>query len=394
MNKWIESASRDLAEQLHAVRQISASLQTTKVQEPSQEKWLGHSPVMDELNFDESKCESAEVRGEPQALTESQARQGPKRQHFSLVDFAERVEWANGLAGETSEVMRGALRKAGALGQTRFLTLPPTGAALAAIAEDFPNFLEVTEFVRRRVLLCEMVSNAPFKLPPILLSGPPGTGKTAFSQRLAQVVNTPITCIDVSTLDTACKLTGLDAGYSTGHPGLVWDALQQECMSPIILLDELDKHPTDIRYASLACLLGLLEPMSARRYQDSALRLPIDASYVIWIATCNNLNEIDAPLRSRFKSFHISPPDKKQSQAVVRSVHRALRVAEDWAQAFEPELSLEVETTLIGYTPRAIRQALEDGYAQAAECGRRKLLPQDLSSPTRYEQPRTSMGFI
>ena len=91
MNKWIESASRDLAEQLHAVRQISASLQTTKVQEPSQEKWLGHSPVMDELNFDESKCESAEVRGEPQALTESQARQGPKRQFFSLSDFAERV---------------------------------------------------------------------------------------------------------------------------------------------------------------------------------------------------------------------------------------------------------------------------------------------------------------
>lgn len=393
MRQWIESASRDMAEQLQAVRAISAAVRQVNGQEPRETEELSGQLGKGVLDFRIDDCvpNAATLSESP---SESKCPAGPMGQLFALEEFEGRLRWAKGLAGDSGDVMREALRCAGTLGQMRRLAQSPAIDALAAIADDFPNFKKVTEFVQRRALLCSVTPNAAFKLPPILLSGPPGTGKTAFSQRLARALNVPLTCVDVSTLDNAFKLTGLDAGYSSGHPGLIWDALQHECMSPVILLDELEKQPLDTRHTGLGFLLGLLEPVSARQYQDAALRLPINASYVTWIATCNDVNEIDAPLRSRFKNFHISPPDKEQALAVVRSVHKALRSSEDWAQAFEPELSIEVVEMLLCRTPREIRQTLEDAYAQAAAAGRRSLLPEDLL-PVRFDdKPKNAMGFI
>lgn len=393
MRQWIESASRDMAEQLQAVRAISATVQQVNSKEPGEEEWLEVQSGQRNLDFENEDCvKTADNLSEHPS--ESVCPVGPTGQFFDMVEFEGRVRWAKGLAGDSGDVMRDALKRAGRLGQTRRLAQSPEIAILAAIGDDFPNFKKVTEFVERRGLLCSVTPNAAFKLPPILLSGPPGTGKTAFSQRLARALNVPLTCIDVSTLDTAFKLTGLDAGYSSGHPGLIWDALQQECMSPVILLDELEKQPLDTRHTGLGFLLGLLEPISARQYQDAALRLPIDASHVTWIATCNNVDEIDAPLRSRFRTFHIGPPNKEETHAVVRSVHKALRNAEDWALAFEPDLSTAVVSLLLGRTPREIRQALEDAYAQAAAAGRRALLPEDLPAVRYDESQKNVMGFI
>lgn len=386
MRTWIEPAGRDMAEQARAVREILHSvLQVDPHAAPPMEVWrheLG--------NADEFQSESA-------ATKVVEPMQGPvgqrcTRTFYELDELARQFQWAKSLAGDTQEVLLLALRRARDLGQQRLLAVPPALDELASLARDFPNFHEVVEFVRRRALLCGLATDGSFKMPPLLLNGPPGTGKTAFSQRLARALSVPITVIDVSTLDTSFKVTGLDAGYSTGRPGLIWDALSQECMSPVVLLDELDK-PGQRLDGGLDFLLGLLEPVSARRFQDAALRLPVDASHVLWIATCNDLERLDAPLRSRFRRFDISAPDHEQMHAVISSVFREMRATEEWAQAFDEFLPGEIVTALAGRTPREIRQDIEEACAQAAAQGRKTLRAADL--PAReLSTRRVAMGFV
>ena len=69
------------------------------------------------------------------------------------------------------------------------------------LRDQFPNFTEVLDFVWKRALLAGIVAGAEFRLPPLLLDGPPGCGKTAFAERLAQWLRVPIARVDMSSLN-------------------------------------------------------------------------------------------------------------------------------------------------------------------------------------------------
>ena len=72
---------------------------------------------------------------------------------------------------------------------------------------------------------------------------------------------------------------------------------EQNHISPLVILDELDKAEVSYRGDPLNPLHNLLEPVSAREFRDESISMPIDASHVIWIATANYLGKI--PLRAR-----------------------------------------------------------------------------------------------
>ena len=322
--------------------------------------------------------------------------QGGTHQLYRMSELEAELRWAKSLTGDSSKVVVKQLEQARDLGPMRYIAAAQDPSVLGELRRDFPNFGSVLDFIEHRLLLCRMGPAKLFRLPPVLLSGPPGVGKTWFTKKLAQaLIDIPYAQADLSQSTPGFAITGLDAAYDTGRPGLVWRTLQNPCASPIILFDEVDKVQFGGRDGGVGFLLGLLEKSSATRFQDAAMRLPIDISGVLWFATCNDSSLLERPVVSRFRVFDIASPTATQMRRVVQSVNRELLAAEDWSSVFDTDLPEPMLTALQNGTPREIKQKLEDAYACAAVAGRRHLTIDDLNcshgAPADKAFP---MGFI
>jgi ATP-dependent Lon protease len=312
---------------------------------------------------------------------------------FDTDQLEERLSWAKSLSGESKQVFVDQLLKAQKLGPKRKVAIAPEFSELKKLAALFPNFSEAINIVEQRVHLSMLTSGNSFRLPPLLLSGPPGTGKSEFSRRLANLLKVPAVFIDIASLEASFKITGLDAGYTSGTPGLIWSALQNECMSPVIVLDEIEKQPTSTKDSGTGIFLNMLEPSTAAHWQDSAMRLPVNASRIFWIATCNRSDLIDPALRSRFVELEIQIPDENQLMAVIRSIHGDLLEQEAWGKFVDPILDEGCMACLKHLAPRQVKRALEDGYAQAASQGRRRIQKEDLKVQKQIHRSNR-IGFI
>jgi len=341
--------------------------------------------------------EAAATRDQPFAAVSSLADRGADatRQLFDPGDLVARIEWAKRLAGDTREVVLAQLRRAQILGPQRRVSIKPTSVDIDALSRDFPHLASVVDVVRRRVALAERSSPPSLRLPPLLLSGPPGNGKTAFAQRLAAALQSRVIQIDMSTLETPFSIVGLDVGYATGRPGVVWEAMQHESMTPVVVLDELDKARQGVGERDVTSFLySLLEPVSAKRFVDGAIGLPIDLSRAIWIATCNDHSLIHPAILSRFQQVRVDCPRPDQMPAVIRSIHAELIKGADWRDGFDHQLDEGVLTALVLMPPRLVWQSLEEAYATCALAGRRSLLPSDIPVAARDPRSARPIGFV
>ena len=318
-----------------------------------------------------------------------------QRQLFKMEELAEKKEWLTDLNGDNQKALLKSFAKLEKAGPWRHVAKAPSPEVLNGLHGDFPNFHAVTTLIQQRLLLCGLAPDQHIKLPPVLLSGPPGVGKTAYCQRMAALLTLRFEKIDLSSSVASFTMTGLDAGYETGHPGRIWESLQHDSLSVLWLLDELEKTNSESRHGGNQYLLSLLEPVSATRFTDNCTLLPLDASWICFIATCNDKSLIDSPLLSRFEVFDIPAPNALQLRAIVQSIYRDIRTSEAWAPVFGEKLDDGVIDALSGHTPREIRRMLINGFAAAAEQSRRVLQACDISAKTERHTPADRrIGFI
>jgi len=324
-------------------------------------------------------------------LAQADVRPQLRRQLFAAADMKAQLDRAKRLRGEAQKMVRAQLDHANSLGAWRAVALAPLPATLERLHERFPNFGEVTSLVQRHLALCQRNPDRLLRLPPLLLIGEPGVGKTAYARQLALLLGAPMVDVTVSALSAGFSLAGLDASYESAKPGQIWHALNTECMSPVVLLDEIDKPPRD-DLAMLGSLYPLLERHTARRFADQALLLPVDASFITWLATCNVVAEVEPALRSRFEIVRVEAPDLAQMPAVIASVQREIIEESDWSAGFDHELSDGVVSALTTLTPRELRRVLEGAYASAAQACRNRITVEDVArSP---HQALRTIGFL
>lgn len=271
-------------------------------------------------------------------------------------------------------------------------------AGLDALQARFPNFQEFIEFLRKRYHLSRLKGDpAPVVLPPVLLDGPPGVGKTVFVKELAKLWKTGFEAIDMASAQTNAALCGLDHIFINSRPGALFTSLvlEGETANPVIFLDELEKARGDERYNCHNALLNLLQKHSAEKFKDLSLPgLPINASHVLWVATSNSIDPLSKPLLDRLTVFSIPAPAQEQSRIIVRSVYQKLREENDWGSVMK-ELDEPVVECLLDRTPRQMYQALEDACANAAEQQRTYLLPEDVPPQAQSSRKtKNPCGFI
>lgn len=164
----------------------------------------------------------------------------------------------------------------------------------------------------------------PIRVAPVLLVGPPGIGKTYFTDQLAKNLEIPIRRIAMDNFQTGAALAGSSYIWSNREVGEVFRGLVEgDHASPLVILDEIDKANDTFRHHgadSLSALHNLLEPASAKYFKDASFPLSIDASHIISIATANDISKIPETLLSRMDVFEIKEPTSEQYREILEQI--------------------------------------------------------------------------
>lgn len=251
-------------------------------------------------------------------------------------------------------------------------------AALDELLEASPNFAEVVRAIRNRVILSQVTGQ--FHIPPMLLLGPPGVGKTRFAQSLARLLATDFFRFAMDSGSTGATLLGSDAHWGNTQMGALTHTLTSgKTANPVFVLDEVDKaNDAHARYSAINALHSILEPETAGSLRDLSTRLVINASRVIWIGTANHGDRIPESIHSRFKVFHIGLPTGAQTLQVAKSVVASV-LGHNGLTDFQMPGD-DILKTIDQQPARAVYQAVEDAVCEAIAQGRRHLVLEDFQA--------------
>ncbi|MDX8389381.1 MAG: AAA family ATPase [Mariprofundaceae bacterium] len=237
----------------------------------------------------------------------------------------------------------------------------------------FPNFEQVILKIRAELSLAQLTEDKVLQFEtPLLLLGPPGVGKTFFLNELAEQLSVASERVSCSDSNAGFILSGLTSGFSTGQPGLVYNSVvSKRIANPIIIIDEVDKASKASGNGPPieSVFYSLLEPMSARSYKDECMKVEFDASYISWLATANELNEISGPIRDRFEVVEIPYPSDLERKSICMTLYEKILKTHGWGIHFSEALEDGVISMLS--TPqisiRQLKKMLFSAMAIAAE---------------------------
>lgn len=233
---------------------------------------------------------------------------------------------------------------------------------------DYPNAKELLSYIQDFLHLRSISTNKAFFCPAVLIAGPAGVGKTAIVQAICRALNVDYGFYDFSSASSSWGLCGQDSGWNGSHIGLILKKLLYgTCANPVIHLDELDKGLINHNLDPYLALHTLLERPQMRQYHDAfAQNLPINASYVTFLATANNIHAISKVILSRFRIIEISPPNPQQMRHIALNMYRRRLQEECVEPVFRPDLNESVIDYLVDKTPREVGLILARGIAAAS----------------------------
>jgi len=295
------------------------------------------------------------------------------------------------LSPGASESLKSTYEKMLKAGGARFAVKLSGVPAMDSLYEELPNFSEVLDDIRKQIALCAS-SNDPLELPPLLLVGEPGIGKTHFGRRLAQLLATGFGFVSMSAMTAGWILSGASSQWKNAKPGKVFDTLLHgSYANPVIVVDEIDKAGGDAQYDPLGALYGLLERDTASQFVDEFVEIPVDASNLVWIATANDAARIPEPILNRVNVYDIEAPDREGARRIAQSIYSEIRAGHDWGKAFPEAPARAVLDGLADLGPREMRRALMTAFGNAKLAERDEIQLGDLSETRTAKKQR--IGF-
>ena len=173
-----------------------------------------------------------------------------------------------------------------------------------------------------RAAIARVEQSGSFVLPPVVLTGPPGCGKTHLAERIGKLSGCVPLRVDMTGATSSFAIAGADYMWSTSGPGRpIQHIVDHGIANPVVVLDELDKRGISTNGGDAAdALLPMLEPSTSRTYQSPYLEAPVNLSHVSWIICVNDISHLPQPMLDRSRVLACGMPQGAHLSALVRRV--------------------------------------------------------------------------
>ena len=238
---------------------------------------------------------------------------------------------------------------------------------------EFPWLADAIDRIADDLALGNLNETPWVRIRPLLLVGPPGSGKSRFARRLAELIGTGFRIIDAGSSSDDRDLAGTAHGWSNREPGAIL-RLIANCgtANPVVVIDELDKAGGSERNGDIRrTLLAMLERETSRLWFDECLQAFCDLSAVSWVGTANSLEPISKMMLSRFAVVRVGLPGADSIDPILATMRNDIASEFDLDPSRLPDLDDVSHRALAtalgkGRSLRSIRHALIRALAVTA----------------------------